>query len=378
MKISSYIPFTCEFYFNGHHALKLKLDQAKIFYKMQGNAFTEISDIDRFTRIVKGLTGQVVGDRISYWLDRYFRFDKGKYSIRSKYLVHDWYMCQVEVCSNVIFKSSRYCRNLFERLLDKFRSVGSPDSLIELFEQHRARKKKMKSSIKLYENNACAKVWFRGNSIKLYNKLRYYLRVETTINAPKLLGSFQLKKSLAYLQAYLWYGIGSNDRYYNCYADVDVSSICDEQIDRYTQSVLDAKDRPVSAPDLRKARQLSLFEELLKPKYSVFDFRTTELFMYLADNFSNSAQIRYELRKLIVRGIIEKRQHTNYYRVTKLGWQWLWLSILPNKKFVSPMISIASKNANSKNMEQATEMERGQNLLNKGLAIVINELRIAA
>jgi len=41
-----------------------------------------------------------------------FKFDKGTYSTRSKHLQHDWYMGQTEVCTNIIFKSARFCTNL--------------------------------------------------------------------------------------------------------------------------------------------------------------------------------------------------------------------------------------------------------------------------
>ena len=163
--------------FVGQFSDNIKLDRAGIGYRMQDNAFVEIAEIQTFDRIVKRLTGKVIQDRITYWTDRFFRFNKGKYSTISKYLVHNWYMSQVEVCSNVLFRSSRFCTNLFERLLDKFKSIGSPDSLSRIFEQRRARKKETKSTIRLYENKACVKHWFRGNSIKMYNKLGYFLHV---------------------------------------------------------------------------------------------------------------------------------------------------------------------------------------------------------
>ncbi|MFZ3047108.1 MAG: hypothetical protein WA151_14445 [Desulfatirhabdiaceae bacterium] len=38
LEISSYLPFQCEFYFNGHNAIALKLDQKEIRYKLCGNA----------------------------------------------------------------------------------------------------------------------------------------------------------------------------------------------------------------------------------------------------------------------------------------------------------------------------------------------------
>jgi len=51
--------------------------------------------------------GKIVRQRIDYWMNLFFKFDKGKYATRSKHLNHDWYLAQVEVCSNIIFKSAR-------------------------------------------------------------------------------------------------------------------------------------------------------------------------------------------------------------------------------------------------------------------------------
>ncbi len=88
------------------------------------------------------------------------------------------------MCTNIIFKSAQFCTRLFERLLDKYTRIGSPDSLSQIFGKRRTRKN-TKSTRRLYENKACMKYWFIRNSIKFYNKLGYYLRLESTINNPK-------------------------------------------------------------------------------------------------------------------------------------------------------------------------------------------------
>ena len=62
-------------------------------------------------------------------MNRFFKFDKGTYSTRSKYLEHEWYLSQVEVCSNIIFKLSKFCTSLFERLLDKYIDISYPSDL---------------------------------------------------------------------------------------------------------------------------------------------------------------------------------------------------------------------------------------------------------
>ena len=139
MKISSYLPFQCEFYFNGHNAISLQLDQKKIRYKLCGNAIVDTDAPEAIAEAVKLLTGRMTLDRITYWVDIFFKFNKGKYSTSSKFLHHDWYLAQIEVSSNIVFKSARFCTSLFERLLDKFHRLGLPDAITHVSRRnHRA------------------------------------------------------------------------------------------------------------------------------------------------------------------------------------------------------------------------------------------------
>ena len=49
----------------------------------------------------------------------------------------------------------------------------------------------------------------------------------------------------------------------------------------------------VSAPDLRKKRQVELLKSVLNPKYAVEDFRTVDILNELSEFFKNCGQIRY-------------------------------------------------------------------------------------
>ena len=93
---------------------------------MKGNAFTSVSNPEILQKAAEEITGRMIQDRIHYWMNCFFKFDHGKYSTCSKHFKHEWYMGQVEICSNVIFKSACYCTNLFDRLIDKFHRLGMP------------------------------------------------------------------------------------------------------------------------------------------------------------------------------------------------------------------------------------------------------------
>ena len=374
LKISSYLPFQSEFYFNGHNAIKLHLDREGVSYKMKENSFIEVSDPEKLQEVAQSLQGQVIQERFDYWMDRFFKFDKGKYSTRSKYLKHEWYLTQVEVCSNVIFKSSSFCRNLFERIKDKFSRIGSPDSISQIFSR-RPHRSGSKSFRRLYDNNACIKHWFRGNAVKQYNKNGNLIRIETTINNPKSLG---LKKPTHFLQAYYWFGLGSNNRMLDCCADVDVATICQDEPDLFDLPIPDKRGNRVAAPDLRKKRQLALMKELIKPKYRADGFKTSTLQAVLDGHFQNPAQIRYEIRKLIVRDAIKKQNGKSFYRVTESGWKWMWASITSKHFFKNPVISAYLKCNCYTGPDQPSKLEEGLGLVNQGLSQITRELAVTA
>ena len=375
LKISSYLPFQCEFYFNGHNAIQVHLQKQGIHYRRHDNAFVDVDDPEAIRKAVESLNGRAVLNRVAYWMNIFFKFDKGKYSTCSKYLHHEWYLSQVEISSNIVFRSARFCTSLFERLLDKFQRLGLPESIAQIFSRRSHRGTISNTFWRLYDNNACIKHWFRGNSIKQYNKTGSFIRTETTINNPKSLG---LQKPVLYLQACLWKGVECNNRLLDCCADVDVSSISDQECHFFTKPVIDPAGRRVSAPDFRKDRQAALAKELLKPKYRVHGFKTADLQKNLSGLFRNPAQIRYEMNKLKARGVVIKNNNQSFYTVTKKGFSWLWLEICSANHFKNPMISRTMKNDVLQLAAQPSQIEEAYDSIQRGLSMLTQQLAINA
>jgi hypothetical protein len=370
LKLATYFPFQTEFYFNGHNALRLQMDRKGLAYRKDGNAFTMIEDPKLVQQIAWSLSGKQVKERIDYWMGQFFKFDKGKYSTLPKELKHEWYCSQVEICTNVIFKSAIFCTKLFERLIDKFIRIGSPDSLSQIFGKRRAHKHS-KSTWKLYDNKACLKNWIKSNSIKFYNKLGYYLRIETTINNPKWLG---LNKPVIYLREYLTFGDRCNKRLMDCFADVDVKTISSGEYKIVDLPLMNEKGQKIAALDLRKDRQVALFKELLKPHYNVFWFQTRELLKNLPEFFNNLGQIRYELIKLRERGLVEKNNNKCLWRVTNKGYQILWLKTVWNLHFQVPMISTVYNSSTDRCVSQPSRLEIAYKQIDEGLNLITQEL----
>ncbi len=375
LKISSGLPFHCQFYCNGHWYLRRQLDKKGIGYKMQDNAFLKIDDEAYVENLIKGFKGSIIDKRISYWMDKWFRFDKGERSTCSSILKHNWYTCQCKVCSNVVFKNKPYFERLYDKVLEKHHSIGAPNSLSKLFELKRERKQS-KSTNKTYYQKACSKHWIQGNSIKMYNKGGYLLRVETTINNPRLPGA-KLQKPIFEIKGYYWYGFGCNNRFFTAIAKIDASLLGDYE-NEFTNAVYTEKGKRVAAPDQRNPKMIAVLAILSNPRFSTEWFRTKELMRYLSVHFSKTAEIRYQMDKLKARGLVEKRQNSNYYRVTEKGYVWINIAYSHNRYFLTPLLSDSLTKQSLGSDNALDKLEITQKHIKEGLYALYQELNIAA
>jgi hypothetical protein len=282
---------------------------------------------------------------------------------------------QAEICHNVIFKQQSYFTKVFDRLLEKHHNIGIPSKLQKVF-QTKITPDETKTVQHLFHTQACIKHWFKGNSIKMYNKGGRLLRVETTINNPRLPGA-KLQKPLCYLQGYYWYGIRCNDRFCDTLAQVDISQLNNSQ-EIYRRAIVTEKGKRIAAPDLRNDKQMALFALLLSGRFSAEWFRTKELSFSLSDHFSKTAEIRYQMEKLLERGLLEKRQSANYYRVTKEGYVWLYVAYSQSRYFSNPLLSKNYKNSLSTKTQLFSGMETAINEIYGGLTAIYQQLNIAS
>lgn len=376
LKIATYLPFYVEFYCNGHYYIQREFDKRGIKYKMNENSFIKVDNQELLKELSESFEGAVIEERIHFWWDKFFRFDKGQRSTRSSLLQHLWYTQQAEISTNVIFKTTKYFEGVYERFLQKHHRIGQPDVLKEIFEEKKI-PAKTTTKQSLYELNANLRHWFGSNSVKMYNKGGYLLRVETTINKPDQL-RFKLKKPVRFLRAYYWYGLGCNNRYLDMLSDIDPDLINPEITEKMNQTITTEKGRRIAAPDLRKEHELELCKTLLNARFVVQEFKTTDLKDCLSDNYAYTSKIRYQLQKYIARGLVKKTHNTNNYIVTREGYSWLYVSYCQISGFKNPLLSKVYKNSTKKTCKQPDKFEKAMSLINQGLDIVKEELNLAA
>ncbi|TSA48153.1 MAG: hypothetical protein D4R56_00935, partial [Deltaproteobacteria bacterium] len=147
---------------------------------------------------------------------------------------------------------------------------------------------------------------------------------------------------------------------------------------QYTQPVVTGTGKRVAAPDLRQDKQLILLALLLNGRYSSEWFRTGDLMRYLSGTYSKTAQIRCQMEKLRVRGFIEKRQHSHYYRVTKAGYVWMYASYCQIRYLVNPLLSKGIECRISPELAGLDVFEAAINSIHSGLSTIYQQLNMVA
>jgi hypothetical protein len=375
LKLSSYLPFASEFYFNGHNYLKKQFDLSDVDYTMQDNSFTKVGNLTNLNDLVSNFKPSIALDRIDHWMSIFFKFDQGQKSTRSKLLHHNWFSYQTEISTNLIFKSAKFANAYFDSVLAKHHTIGLPDKLTEIFSLSR-QKTNSKTTQNKFKTKAVIKHWLEGNSVKCYNKSGCLLRVETTINKPDLPG-LKLKKPAINLMAYFWYGLGCNSRYIETILDIDLSILNDEVYRKYQDPITNKKGVKIAAPDLRKEHQVELHEVLLSTSNRSLGFRNKDLKQILGKSWK-TAQIAYELRKLRERGAVKKLQKSHYYQLTKEGYVWIFYSFFNSKHLSKPLLSIAYKSSDFENLHQPSIIEAAYSDINRAVSLIASEFKLVS
>ena len=112
-------------------------------------------------KLVSKFQPSIALDRISHWMDVFFKFNQGHKSTRSKLLKHNWFCYQTEISTNLIFKSAKFANTYFDRILSKHHTIGLP-IFIYIFKKlkhnnaqhlHEYNEKRQKSLLSLINND---------------------------------------------------------------------------------------------------------------------------------------------------------------------------------------------------------------------------------
>lgn len=336
IRLQSWFPFPMQVCINGREWLAREMDKAGIQYLRRENCFIHISDIQKAQEMADDAIKRNWHKLLDKLSDRFNPLVK-KLDIHGYY----WTIREAEYATDVIFKDVDYLKQLYKNLVHHaIENFSSKD--VMRFLQRRTNilfKGEVISDIRKRAEGIRIKHRIEENSIKMYDKQQYVLRIETTINNPRRFKVYRdtvrkNKKTKAWIPmrkgvADTWRRVElsrtANARY------LDALAVVGDEKPSYRY--FDAVSKPVNK-NKRRYRPLrpiapddaTLFESVLHGEFQIRGFRNADLRALLFCKPTCKEEQNRQMGKmsriiglLRAHGLVKKVSKTRLYRITKKG-----------------------------------------------------------
>lgn len=323
IKMCSYFPFTIKININGHEWAKRQAEKQNITHEPLDNGFLSCEQSPKLQKVCNQLGPKQIERFLNKWIERLpSPFTKEDREAGYRYEIS---ISQMETSLTLVFDRPNRGREFFEETIKENLDIGRPDRVQLIFDRKitKATPGSFRTRIIDRDVNPSVHIDYKTSHLKQYFKEQRALRCELTINNTK---DFYIGKKLINL-SYLKQ-ISSNINRQLLFVQ-RVSSNCSLSGEAIGKVVNPTTKNGQRASGLKfgDPRSMSLFAALC-------------LFIHLPNGFTNatlkkpvanlldinvadysSGKMTYDLRRLRIKGIIHRLEHSNRYIVTNYGYR---------------------------------------------------------
>jgi hypothetical protein len=321
IKFSSRAPFGIKLWLNGHEWVKRQLDHRGIGYEALDNGFLSCDDPDALQKIADKLDATHIDQFFRKWLRRLpHPFNRED---RRAGFTYQLSILQMEVSTTQVFDRPLRGRQFFEEVIRDNLDVGRPDRVQLLFERRVTRKTPGKFRTRVITDGVQPSLRFdyKHTRVKQYFKCNRALRTETTFNDTY---DFEIGRLLGNLPRLHKLGRHINHRLLSLERVAHNCAIASRTVERIVRPTVDDDQR---APALRwgDPRTMALLSAICSFMAAPEGFRNKSLRPVVAALFDpgpggyTAARMTYDLRRLRLKGFIERVPRTHRYVLTPLG-----------------------------------------------------------
>jgi hypothetical protein len=324
VKIGTYLPYPVKLCLNGHEWAKQRLREAGLAFESLDNGFLSCADPDRLQRLCDRLGPAEVQQFFDRWVARLpWPLTPRDRAAGYQHRLSLW---QVEVSLTQVFTRPVHGRHFFEAVIRENLDLGRPDRVSLLFPTRRtcrtpAPAQGYRTRVLTAGVAPSLHVEYKHSHVKQYFKEERALRTETTINDPT---DFAVRKGLASLDQLRTIGDTINQKLLEVERVSHSCALDQAVLDRLQQPTVEAGQR-AAALRFGDPRVMALCQGLCHFAHLPDGFRNRDLRPLVASllgrdltAYSRSA-MSYDLRRLRLKGLLQRLPHTTRYRVTPLG-----------------------------------------------------------
>jgi len=327
IKVCTYAPFGVKVCLNGHEWAKRGLEKKGIAYEALDNGFLSCADPQKLQRLCDSFTHRHIEAFFRRWVDCLpwplsFRDRNAGY-------VHHLSVLQLELSLTHVFDRPVHGREFFEEVIRENLDLGRPDRVQLLFDQKVTRRTPppyfgYRTRVITDGVNPSLHVEFKRSHVKQYFKENRALRTETTINDTR---DFQVGRLVRNLEYLMKIGQNVNRRLLSVER---ISQHCALSADSLREIVLPSIVDGQRAPALRfgEPRVLAILGALCSFAHTPDGFSNQELRKFVAGLLDPDAppyrrnQMTYDLRRLRLKGMVQRLPGKNRYMLTRRGTRW--------------------------------------------------------
>jgi hypothetical protein len=318
IKICSYFPYPGKVWVNGHEWAKHQAARAGLDFCALSNGFASCSDPARLQRICDRLGP----NQIASFFERWMAVIPTPLGAPDRAAGFWWElsMRQVEVSRTIVFDAPRRARAFFEATVADNLDIGRPDE-VKLIFSRRIRsdtKGEFATRVVTRGTEVTVNAFYKHSRIKQYLKEGRALRIETVVNSPTDLG---VQRRLHNLAELVEKAKGANRRLLELQRAGQGCAIETALWERISQPSREEGQR-TGALRFGDQRAMALAGALCVALNTVVGFTNKSLralVSQLLDGPYSTSQMTYDLRRLRLKGLVIRIQHTNSYILSDDG-----------------------------------------------------------
>ena len=381
LKFCSYFPYNARLYLNGHEYLKRQLTRRGIAFEALDNGILSCEQPKTMQALADGLSAEKIDALLRKWLKVLpHPFTSKDRAAGYRYQIS---ILQSEFALTQVLDQPVNGRVFFEQVIRENLDLGRPDQVQLIFERRISRRTPGRFRTRVLTDGVrpSLHVDYKHNRTKQYHKdggdkVGRALRTETTINDTR---DFGIGRSLKNLPQLKHTGFAINRRLLRVQQLSHDCTLGEKDFQRLQSPVI-RKTQRAAALRFGDPRVLALFQVLVLFCLLPEGFRNRDLREHYAQLLGldptapTQGQMTYQLRRLLMHGLIERVPKTHRYRLTAFGWRAaLFLSRLYNRA-IRPGLSFIHPKAPLSNHR----LQRAFNTLEEHIQRFCQEQKLAA
>lgn len=341
LKFCTYFPYTAKLCINGHEYLKRQLEKHGIEFEPLDNGIQSCTDPKVMQLIADTLSAAKIDGLLRKWLGRLpHPFTAKDRAAGYRYQIS---ILQAEFSLTQVFDQPATGRAFFEQMIRENLDLGRPEQVQLIFNRRVIRTTPGRFRTRVVTRGVipCLHVDYKNSRIKQYHKEGKALRTETTVNNTRDFGIGKRLKNLAALRRV---GFQANRRLLDVQRISHDCAIGEDLLAKLARPTTVDGQRVAALRILDPAVQ-SLLSLLVTFCFQPRGFANKDLRARFAQLLGvppsdmTQGRMTYQLRRLRLRGFIQRIKGSHRYRVTSTGMRVAIFAIKLHARILRPGLS---------------------------------------